>query len=291
MRKLAGLSLLAVLALALWHSGSVFKAHLALIEMQRALQAPLAAGVRALKAQQPGAVMGLIGLGFLYGVLHAAGPGHGKLVLGGWAFSARARLLKIAGITLVASLAQALSAIVLVLVGAMLFGLGRNELTGLAEGPLLRLGEIALVVLGLLLMTRGGWRLWRTARPRYETPQAQGHPHDAECGCGHAHAPAPELVARASGAEAAMLIAGVALRPCTGAIFVMLLTVLIGAPLAGAAALLAMGFGTALVILAVALLSAKLGHGVFSEDQFRSLSRASDLAQFLVGALIVALYL
>lgn len=213
MRRLIGLSVLAVLALALWHFGLITKAHLALIEMQRAMQAPLAAGVRALKTHQPGAVAGLIELGFLYGVLHAAGPGHGKVVLGGWAFSTRARLLKVATITFMASLAQAMSAIVLVLAGAWVFGFGHSDLTRLAEGPLLRMGEFALVALGLLMMMRGGWRLWR---PRSDILQAKGqnHHHHPECGCGHAHALTPEVAACASGAEAAMLIAGVALRPC-----------------------------------------------------------------------------
>lgn len=88
-----------------------------------------------------------------------------------------------------------------------------------------------------------------------------------------------------------MLIAGVALRPCTGAVFVMLLTVLIGAPLAGAAAVLAMGLGTALVTLAVALASAKLGTEVLSGAQGRRLRRAADAAQIAVGLGIVALYL
>lgn len=135
---------------------------------------------------------------------------------GGWAFSTRARLLKVATITFTASLAQAMSAIVLVLAGAWVFGFGHSDLTRLAEGPLLRMGEFALVALGLLMMMRGGWRLWRLWRPRSDILQAKGqnHHHHPECGCGHAHAPTPEVAARASGAEAAMLIAGVALRPC-----------------------------------------------------------------------------
>lgn len=293
MRQVGALSVLALVVLAAavaWHLGLFAQARGALVAAQRAFQAPLAEGVRALKAHQPGAVAGLIWLGFLYGVLHAAGPGHGKVVLGAWAFSARARLLKVAAITLAASLAQAAVAIGLVLAGAWAFGLGRSQLTGLAEGPVTRAGEWALVALGLFLVLRGVFGL-RRGRGAAQLAQPVAHRHDDGCGCGHAHAPAPEAAARAGLPEALMLIAGVALRPCTGAVFVMLLTVLIGAPLAGAAAVLAMGLGTALVTLAVALASAKLGTEVLSGAQGRRLRRAADVAQIAVGLGIVALYL
>ncbi len=295
MRQVVALSVLALVVLAAavaWHLGLFAQGRGALVAAQRAFQAPLAEGVRALKAHQPGAVAGLIWLGFLYGVLHAAGPGHGKVVLGAWAFSARARLLKVAAITLAASLAQAAVAIGLVLAGAWAFGLGRSQLTGLAEGPVTRAGEWALVALGLFLVLRGAFGL-RRGRGAAQLAQPVAHTHDdgCGCGCGHAHAPAPEAAARAGLPEALMLIAGVALRPCTGAVFVMLLTVLIGAPLAGAAAVLAMGLGTALVTLAVALASAKLGTEVLSGAQGRRLRRAADVAQIAVGLGIVALYL
>lgn len=88
-----------------------------------------------------------------------------------------------------------------------------------------------------------------------------------------------------------MLIAGVAMRPCTGAVFVMLLCVLIGAPVAGVVAVLAMGLGTAGVTLAVALAAARLGEGVFAAAASPRLHRAAALAQIAAGVLIVALSL
>ncbi|MBD3787841.1 MAG: hypothetical protein IE922_12910 [Sphingomonadales bacterium] len=293
---LAALVVLALGALLAWRLGWLAEARLALIEAQRAFQAPLAAGVRALKAHEPGAVAGLIWLGFLYGVLHAAGPGHGKVVLGGWALSARARVVKVAAITLAASLAQSAVAIALVLGGAWLFGLGRAELTDLAEGPVLRAGEWVLVALGAFLVARGLWHLRRhdrvtTDEHGHDHGHTLDHDHHASCGCGHAHAPPPEVAARASFAEAALLIAGVALRPCTGAVFVMLLTLLIGAPAAGVAAVLAMGLGTALITLAVALLGATFGQQLLGDARGLRLRRLADLAQIVVGLGIVALYL
>lgn len=298
MRQIAALALLVVLAVitvVAWRSGLITEARLALVELQRAFQAPLAAGVRALKAHQPGAVAGLIWLGFLYGVLHAAGPGHGKAVLGSWALTARARVMKVVAITLAASLAQSLAAIVLVLAGVWIFGLGRSALTDLAQGPVMRAGEWVLVAFGSFLMARGLWHLWhrdrRAGAKGHDHDHAGDHDHSSACGCGHAHTPAPEIAARASLPEALMLIAGIALRPCTGAVFVMLLTALIGAPLPGVAAVLAMGLGTALITLTVALAGAAFGRHLLADGAARHLRRVTDLAQIAVGLAIVVLYL
>jgi ABC-type nickel/cobalt efflux system permease component RcnA len=316
---LGGACVLAVLWLSGWGNDALAALHDAVFSAQRSFQSLLAGGVRALKAGEPWAVANLAWLGFLYGVLHAIGPGHGKVVLGAWAFSAKAKLLRVAGITLAASLAQSLVAIGLVLGGAALFNLGRQELTDLAEGPVTRAGYFMLVALGVWLMIRGGFAMLRALRERkaaqadhlahYQEDEdghgenghaehghgEHGHPHShsEQCGCGHAHIPSPEKAARANLPEAILLIAGVALRPCTGAVFVMLLTLLIGAPVAGALSVMAMGLGTALITLIIALLSAKMGGSLFSGADALAfpLRFAAGGAQLAIGGLLVALYL
>ncbi|TQS69898.1 hypothetical protein ERN12_16560 [Rhodobacteraceae bacterium] len=300
-----------IVALAItWGLGGFAAAHSALFDLQRMFQSVLARAIRALKANQPGAVGGLIWLGFLYGVLHAAGPGHGKLVLGSWAFASRVRLARVGAITLAASMAQSLVAIVLVLGGAALLGLGRVALTDLSERHVAQIGTVVIGALGLFLIWRGSRGMLRlrdrgtkggagggTAgdvdRSGHDARHHLDHEHvhhDDACGCGHAHAPAPDLAARANLAEALALIAAVALRPCTGAVFVMLLTWQIGAAVAGAAAVLAMGFGTALVTLAIALASARLRDGLMGrlarqQNRLRLVAHAIEVA---LGALIMA---
>ena len=295
-------ALLGLIFAGLWASGLLapgFAAlHKTLFTAQREFQSVLAGGVRALKANEPWAVANLAWLGFLYGVLHAVGPGHGKVVLGAWAFSAKAKLARVALITLAASLAQSLVAIALVLGGAALFGLGRRELTDLAEGPVTRAGYWLLAALGLWLMLRGAVALWRTIRAgraqakAQPTSHAHAHTHDDACGCGHVHGPSPEKAARANLPEALMLIAGVALRPCTGAVFVMLLTLLIGAPFAGALSVMAMGLGTALITLVIALLSARMGGQILGgAGASLRLHLIAACAQIAIGGLLLALYL
>jgi ABC-type nickel/cobalt efflux system permease component RcnA len=57
------------------------------------------------------------------------------------------------------------------------------------------------------------------------------------------------------------------------------------------AAVLAMGLGTALITLAVALVGAKFGQHLLSDAGGLRLRRIADLAQILIGFVIVVLYL
>lgn len=266
--------------------GGVGAVERGIVLLQRDFQAVLAGGIRALKADAPMASAALIWLGFLYGVIHAAGPGHGKVVLGSWAFSARASLMRVAVITVLAAFAQASVAVGLVLGGAAAFGLGRKELSALAEGPVERASDIMIAGLGLWLLWRGLRGLWRArAVPHHD------HHHD-HCGCGHAHAPDLTAAAKASLPEALVLIGSVALRPCTGALFMLLLTLKIGAPMVGVAAVYAMGLGTALITLIVALGAVSLREGLGTRlAQSRALKWVGHSAELALGALILWLVL
>lgn len=68
-------------------------------------------------AENPAAAgLSLLGFSFVYGVLHALGPGHGKIVITTWLATHPAKLKSSIGLTLAASLLQGLVAIALVVV-------------------------------------------------------------------------------------------------------------------------------------------------------------------------------
>ena len=248
---------LALLGLALWLSGALAGAEDWLASAQERSQTVLAGAVRAIRAGEPGALAGLLAVTFVYGVLHAAGPGHGKLVIGAYGMGRRVPVARLLTLALAASLAQAAVAVAIVYAGVALLGWGRDQTQDWAERVSAPIGTLAIAAVGLWLMWRGLRGLWRQghAAPGATAQDDHDHHDGAHCeSCGHAHGPSLAQVEAVSGwRDALALIAGIALRPCSGALFLLILTWQLGIGAAGVAGAFAMGLGTATVTAAVAL--------------------------------------
>ncbi|MFU0920211.1 nickel/cobalt transporter [Kluyvera sichuanensis] len=191
---------------------------------------------------------------FVYGVLHALGPGHGKVVITTWLATHPSKLKSSIGLTLAASLLQGLVAIGLVIVVLTLLRLPARQLH--LSSFWLEKGSYALVgVLGLLLC----WRALRKLRVLLRKPKFTAftphHVHDQHCGCGHQHMPDPKQLERDEDWRARlMIILSMGMRPCSGAIMVLLFSKVIGVFGWGVASALAMAAGTSLTISSLALL-------------------------------------
>jgi len=246
-------------------------------QAQHGLQSALAGEIQRLRTGEPGALAALMALCFGYGFVHALGPGHGKALIAGAAVGMRASATRMAGIALAGSLAQAAVAIALVYGTLLAVALPARDLVAASERWLTPLSASLIALIGLWLVVRGlrGFRA---------TP---GHAHGP--GCGHAHGPDPAAVARAESPRAVLaLIAGMAARPCTGALVVLVLAWRFGLHGAGALAVLAMGLGTAAFTALVAVLAvtgrqaALVGGG-----SGRGARHLAPALQITAGALIV----
>ena len=298
---LAGIGVAALLGL-LWLSGGFDSLARIAAEAQRALQAPLAGAVRAVQAGQPAAWVGLMVICFGYGLVHAAGPGHGKFVIGGYGVARRVPLLRLSLVALGASLAQAAVAVALVYAGVLALGWTRERMVGLAEGALAAASWGAIAALGL-------WLVWRGARGalrpglafQADDPHSAGdhhhhhhhdHEHSPDCGCGHSHGPSVAEVAEAKGwRDTLVLIGSVAIRPCSGALFLLILTFQMGIGAAGVAGAFAMGLGVAVVTIAVAGLAVWSREGVLMGLGEARVWRLLPVIEIAAGAMIAALAL
>ena len=83
---------------------------------QRALNVELSRLLQAVAENPAAAGLSLLGFSFAYGVLHALGPGHGKVVITTWLATHPSKLKSSIGLTLAASLLQGLVAIALIVV-------------------------------------------------------------------------------------------------------------------------------------------------------------------------------
>lgn len=206
----------------------------------------------------PGQAGGLLVLFSLaYGVLHALGPGHGKVVITTFLATHPARLNLTLRLTLLASLVQGSVAIVLVTVMLVVLQTSSRQLH--LSSYWLEKGSYLLVIgLGIWIGVRALKTLLRQLRPRSPiTIRAlrADHQHHAHCGCGHAHLPDAQQVAEAVSVKTQLLlIASMGLRPCSGAIMMLLFSRVIGVYLWGVLSAVVMALGTALTISAIGLL-------------------------------------
>ena len=232
----------------------------------------IAAKVHALHGD-PRAAWGLIGLGLAYGVVHAAGPGHGKAILAAYMLANEKSLKRGAVMALMAALLQAVLAIGLVGAAGFVFNATASQMNRAADWVALA-SYWSIVAIGLWLVWRKGGALiaalsrhfdrgraaasapafagiaWR--RPAFSLSAAAyraAAPAGVEAwteGCGHAHGPDPaRLNGPLSWRNAAGTVIAAGARPCSGAILVLVFALAQGLFAAGVAATFAMALGTA----------------------------------------------
>lgn len=249
--------------------------------------------LRAAKADGS-AVWTLFGVAFLYGVFHAAGPGHGKAVISSYVVANEETWRRGVVLSFASALLQALVAIALVGVAAVLL-----NATARTMSETVRWIEIVSYALIALIGARLLWvkgRAFLSALNNLHRPAAVGaavtpahahddhhhhhghehhhahaahaHDHHHGCGCGHhdhddhasawghAHGPEPKDLAGAGGWKRGLsAIVAVGLRPCSGAVLVLVFALANGLFWAGVGATFVMGLGTAITVAVIATLA------------------------------------
>ncbi|MDH2066698.1 nickel/cobalt transporter [Pantoea sp. GD03673] len=209
-------------------------------------------------ADQPHqAGLSLVIFSLLYGVLHALGPGHGKVVIATFLATHPSRVKTSIRLTLLASLLQGSVAIALVTVMLVVLNTSSRQLH--LSSFWLEKGSYLLVIgLGVMIGYRALRSLWLAFRPRpapiFRAFQPH-HQHDEQCGCGHAHLPTPQQMSGHISAKTQFLVVvSMGLRPCSGAIMMLLFAKVIGVYGWGILSAAVMALGTALTISAIGLL-------------------------------------
>lgn len=232
-----------------------------IITQQAMFYRSLAGAIRAAKLDGS-ATWALLGLSFAYGAFHAAGPGHGKAVISSYLVANDETWRRGVVLSFASALLQAVVAVAIVGIAAVLLGM-----TGSAMGETVRWIEIvsyALIALigARLLWVKGGALLRALRASPHDHHHHEHHDYGDACGhdhasaWGHAHGPEPQDLAGPGGWWRGLsAIVAVGLRPCSGAIIVLVFALAQGIFLTGIVATLAMGFGTALTVTAIAVLA------------------------------------
>jgi nickel/cobalt exporter len=230
----------------------------------------------------------LMGISFFYGIFHAAGPGHGKAVISSYLVANDETWKRGVVLSFASAILQALTAILIVGIAAVLLGA-----TAKVMGDTVRVIEIfsygLIILIGLRLLWVKGRAFLHLLRPQAKAHAHHDHAHnhdhhghshahhdhahhdhghdhdhahhdhdhdDEGHAWGHAHALEPKELTGAHWLRRGLsAIVAVGLRPCSGAIIVLVFALAQGLFWVGVAATFMMGLGTAITVAGIATLA------------------------------------
>jgi nickel/cobalt exporter len=271
------------------------------------------------------AVWLLMGISFAYGVFHAAGPGHGKAVISSYLVANEETWKRGVALSFLSAMLQALVAVVVVGIAAALLGATAGTMTRTVWWiEIVSYALIAAIGVRLLWVKgRGFLREWAALRTpksvgaaatqahehhhhehhdhaHHDHDHAHDH-HDHDDHSGHSHGPTPDQLAGPGGwKRGLMAIVAVGLRPCSGAILVLVFALAQGIFWAGIAATFVMGLGTAITVAAIATLTVtatgfaarlaatRTGYGALA---LRGIEVAASIVVLLFGVALLAGYM
>jgi len=263
-----------------------------LLARQSEFYREMSANIRAAKSDGS-AVWTLLAISFAYGIFHAAGPGHGKAVISSYLVANQETARRGIVLSFASALMQSLVAVVIVAICALLLNATAKTMCGAEKA--IEIASYALIAAfgARLVWTKGGGFIRALQAPRPALAMAghgdgrghdhhhhDHHHHDHDHGpdqhvhdehCGHSHGPEPGELAGPGGWRRGFgAIFAVGVRPCSGAILVLVFALAQGLFWAGIAATFVMGLGTAITVAAIAVIA------VSAKDLARRLSAGTE---------------
>ncbi|MGB8402264.1 nickel/cobalt transporter [Bradyrhizobium sp.] len=251
-----------------------------LLARQSEFYREISSTIRAAKSDGS-AVWTLLAISFAYGIFHAAGPGHGKAVISSYLVANQETAQRGIALSFASALLQALVAVLVVGIFAWLLNATAKTMCGAEKA--IEIASYALIAAfgARLVWTKGGGFMRALqAQPvpamatvhHHHDHHDHGHPdhvHDEHCG--HSHGPVPSELAGPGGWRRGFgAILAVGLRPCSGAILVLVFALAQGLFWAGIAATFVMGLGTAITVATIAVVA------VSARDLARRLSAGRE---------------
>ena len=264
-----------------------------LLSKQSEFYREMSATIRAAKSDGS-AVWTLLAISFAYGIFHAAGPGHGKAVISSYVVANQETARRGIVLAFASALMQSLVAVMIVAVCAWLLNATARTMCGAEKA--IEIASYALIAAfgARLVWTKGGGFM-RALQARPQALAVAAHPHDHghdhphddhghdhhdhvhaddhvhDEHCGHSHGPEPAELAGTGGWRRGFgAIFAVGIRPCSGAILVLVFALAQGLFWAGIAATFVMGLGTAITVATIAVIA------VSAKDLARRLSSGSE---------------
>lgn len=280
-----------------------------LLAKQSEFYREMSSTIRAAKSDGA-AVWTLLAISFAYGIFHAAGPGHGKAVISSYLVANQETARRGIVLSFASALMQSLVAVLIVGISAWLLNATARTMCGAERAVEIASYALIAAFGARLVWTKGGGFMRALQAPRlapamvvataaashhpdhghdhhhhehhhhahadahahgHAHAHAHAHAHVHDEHCGHSHGPDPSELAGPGGWRRGLgAILAVGVRPCSGAILVLVFALAQGLFWAGIAATFVMGLGTAITVAAIAVTA------VFAKGLAQRLSGASE---------------
>ncbi|WP_172792746.1 nickel/cobalt transporter [Liberibacter crescens] len=192
-----------------------------------------------------------VGFSFLYGVLHAIGPGHGKAVISAHILANPIQLKSVIIISFLSAFVQGMNAIIVVNISYFLL-----RTSGINMMKIIAWMEIgsyfSIIIFGL-------WLLLRKLKFLYNNFRNQRTVLTSECTtCSHSHHHLNTTITHSKRLEIIQILITsitMGMRPCVGALQVLTFSLLNQIYTAGILSVFAISLGTAITVSAIAILA------------------------------------
>jgi ABC-type nickel/cobalt efflux system permease component RcnA/ABC-type uncharacterized transport system substrate-binding protein len=178
----------------------------------------------------------LILFSFLYGLLHAMGPGHGKSLVGAYFLSENRSIQKAASISVLIGVVHTFSAFIMTLVVYYIFSVLFSNFFLDVEKVASKVSAVIIIIIALYMLFK---KIKSNVAHKYG---------DHTCGCGGCQSKATDI--------GVIISSGIV--PCPGTVTIFLFTFGLGIVFVGFVSAIAMSIGMSLVIFITAYLSTKV---------------------------------
>jgi len=232
-----------------------------LAELKKKIQATL----QTIKTSHSiGAYLWLLAFSFLYGVVHAIGPGHGKSLVASYFLSGNASPSKALSIAAMIGIVHTFSAFifsfVLYYIVKGLLATYFNDVEMIAT----KVSAVIIIAIALYLLYQ---KLRRPKVSNFSTT-----PHESSCGCSSCNTHSTDIG----------VVVGAGIIPCPGTVTIFIFTFSLGIYLVGFLSAIFMSLGMSLIIFIMAYLSIKLKHNAIHNSRVKRVIEYASLL-FILG--------
>ncbi|WP_162165812.1 DUF1007 family protein [Campylobacter fetus] len=237
-------------------------------------------------------VFAILLVSFVYGFLHAAGPGHGKLLTTSYFAANRASYMKALSLSLKIGFLHVVGALILVYVMMFVIDAFVTKATNEAASITTKISAVIIILIAIFMIFTKLKIFFKSKKIKFKTVSYEAktytkifnysnlnHNHNNACGCAHTSFSfgTPRSVYEW------MLVFAAALVPCPGTVLVFVLAFSLGSFGIGLASAFMIGLGMASVIFIAAVFGKSMNDSLFKFKNLRV------YLEFLALALMIGL--